>query len=295
MYAVSLIIFIVPDDIDMEQTDRSGKPLFPVDEYGRTFSTVDEFKPELVNGDYFILYRISDFGKMSMENFVKSMAEVFEQNLGKDTLINVWIDAYGNLTDERFFDQIVNLNKAFDKIDPSNMMVANSIYGDPDDEEDEDSDEDDLTEDEKDFMQFYNSFFPSADKSRSKEKKGSKSKDYSRSRVVANSKHAKRDIKRHNIIIASKKDFKRDADIIEDFLKDFIPGKSDWVKRYRHKILIRWLNAFAIKEKKVKEIQREMKRDNKEKESKRRAKSVGRKTSAIVSKPSYNAFYDPNK
>ena len=299
MYTVAVNIFVIDDKTDMDVHDRSGNAMFPVTEYGRTFSTATELKPELVDGDYSILYRISVFDDIDMLDFIRSMSAMFDENLGSNVTIGVSVDTYGPVTDQRFLDSVIRFKRAFEEIDPDNMMIIHFIYDDPedddsDDEDDEDIDDDDEEDgDEIDIMKFFNSPFDIDD--RPKKKKSSSRKSYSRSRVMVNSKHAKRDIKRHNIVIASKKDFKRDADIIGEFLKDFIPGKSDWAKKYRRKVLVRWLNAFAIREKKVKAMQQDMKRELRAKESKRRAKSIGSKTTTVIPKSSYNPFYDPSK
>ena len=113
------------------------------------------------------------------------------------------------------------------------------------------------------------------------------------SRIIKTSKHAKRDIKRHGILIESGKARDKDMEIIKSFLKDFIPGKSNWIKSYRKAVLKRWMNHYAITKKMAKQFDKYSKETQKDKKASFKSSAVSKATRGLLKH--YNAFYDTSK
>jgi len=86
-------------------------------------------------------------------------------------------------------------------------------------------------------------------------KKRKKNRYYGESRVFRNAKNPKQIIKKHNLLITkSNSDIKDDIKIIKSFLKDFIPGSSQWKKKFRDELLQRWVTSFVISKKNLKKF-----------------------------------------
>lgn len=84
-----------------------------------------------------------------------------------------------------------------------------------------------------------------------------KSKKVSASKLVLK---GKKSIKRHNIIVGSYKNAMRhDVEVIKDFLKEFIPYKDSWARKYRKEILRRWISSFIISNKTARKLQKRQK------------------------------------
>ena len=76
-------------------------------------------------------------------------------------------------------------------------------------------------------------------------------------KILKNDKNPKRSYKRHGVIICNdKKSRKNDEAIIKEFLKDFIPGDSEWIKSFRHDILKRWMKMYSISKSDLKELEK---------------------------------------
>ena len=82
-------------------------------------------------------------------------------------------------------------------------------------------------------------------------------KEYAQSRILYDAKNAKRSYNRHGVIICSDKSSKKkDMKIIKEFLKDFFPGNSNWIKEFRHDVLCRWMKMYSISKKDLKELEK---------------------------------------
>jgi hypothetical protein len=210
-------------------------------------------------------------------------------------------------------------------ITPFTFESANTesyIEDDEDDYEDEDDDyEDDLSRDDQYFME--DELYEDADEDETLDtinkilgmsgdigntydssglfnsdkmiyEKTKKRKSYPSSKILKSAKHAKKDIKNHGIIIQSGKSRDKDEEIIRSFLKDFIPGKSNWIKSYRKIILKRWMNQYAITKKAAKKYEKQsqlVKKTN-------RKGTVSIDTASKVTRnilKHYNPFYDTSK
>ena len=363
-------VLIVGDGTDLEQADRMGNPVFPIENYGRKISHGDNIEPSPTSDGYMIIYEISDFSEVDKTEFIGKLSELL-RTPGHE-FFDMKINIYGAVSDERFFEQALELRDAVITEDPDNIVLVHCIYPgfsddvdkdsqyrldwddeDDEDEEDEDDEEDDdesidLDDEDEDSVEqdvdvyarkildgidvndiiaeirrrnptyfsdhqstddnvdsffdgyyddsetpfsFYDGFSDDDDSDGKKISSVSK-KRYGRSAAVINGKHPKRDIKRHNIIITSKKNHRNDTKIVRNFLRDFMPGKSTWIEDYRTEILNRWMNAFAITEKEAKRRQTEYNRHKKRATTKKRVRTM-QSIGQIVG--TYNPFYDPKK
>lgn len=164
--------------------------------------------------------------------------------------------------------------------------------------DEEDQDEDD--EDDpflRNLTAFGYSVNPEFDSDKKKNREGRKKKkmdgkSYNRSRVIREAKHAKRSIKRHNIIIASKKSIEKDKKILKQFLEDFMPGKEKWVKEYRKEVLRRWMRSYVIKKGEAKRISQEYEEKRRKSIAKKKVNRVNEIANALINN---SAFYDPTK
>jgi len=327
-----LQIFLVDDNVDLEAIRQNGSPVYPIETYGRSFSTRDEIIPETTATGYVILYQISDFEQLDKEEFIATLAELFAVNRPNVDIV-ISIDVNGSTADGRFFDEAFDLANTLQELEPVNLEIVHCIYDDfgrEDEDDDEDTDDDDdecdgvcrrcsdstcenhprynLDDDEEPYPRSTRSSGPFTgfrsfvqdeydeddddERPRSRKKKKVK-KDYGASRSIKAAKHPKRDVKRHNIVITTKKNFDRDEKIVREFLRDFIPGKAGWVKDYRKEVLDRWMRAFVIKEKVAKRRKEEWQEKQRSKVTKDRVKTVRSITDTITR--AYNPFYDPKK
>jgi hypothetical protein len=110
------------------------------------------------------------------------------------------------------------------------------------------------------------------------------------SRIFVHADNNKKNIKNHGIIISSsKKDRRKDEEIIKAFLKEFIPGKAPWIKRYRSMVLDRWMRLYVISKKNAKRYKEEISKKRSYKNRKIISNHIG-KIKRIVEK--YDPFYD---
>lgn len=126
---------------------------------------------------------------------------------------------------------------------------------------------DDSDEDEEDDDDYYDPIRAFQDVTEGKMKK----KYYGRSSVAKKSTKLKKQIKRHGVIISSDKNArKRDEKVIRAFLKDFLPGKERWIKKYREEVLMRWMATYTISKKQAKRLARAHKEKLKSKSGKKK-------------------------
>lgn len=82
-------------------------------------------------------------------------------------------------------------------------------------------------------------------------------KSYSKSRVIDAAHNPKKSYKRHGVVIYNNKKYmKHDRNIIKEFLKDFIPGNSEWKKAFRKDVLERWMKDYAVSKKRLKRLEK---------------------------------------
>ena len=116
-----------------------------------------------------------------------------------------------------------------------------------------------------------------------------------RSRVFKESKNPKKEIKRHGVIITrDKEDLEKDRKIIKEFLKEFIPGKQEWVKEFRSELLCRWMKMYTIKIKDLKKIEKMQRDKKKDKERRKKNKKILDFTRNMFNVP-ISSWDDPNK
>lgn len=157
-----------------------------------------------------------------------------------------------NFDDEDYYDEDED-DEDDDSIDEleSIMNSLNEDYYDEDDEEEINP-----------ISVFQSIIDQNKDKKSSKSSKKSKSY-YGSSRSLRSSNNPKKIYNRHGIIVAKKDAIKKDEKIINEFLKDFIPGDSSWKKSLRHDLRKRWISVYAITKKELNGLEKEYKKKHK--------------------------------
>lgn len=292
-------IMIFPAEIAISEIDGYDESM-----YGKSFSNLNEICVNQVTNGYTILYNDNIFSRLNVSIFGDHLVQLFTKNLPNTT---VELEIYYFYMGSYFYDQcgiaILQLDDYLSEWDYDNIEYNTSEsvtfllshYDDEDEEfyinegteieSDNDVQDDDEYEDPFDFGTL----------SYKKRKKNMKKKSYGYSRVLKASKGVKKNVKRHGIIVSSDRDArKRDEKILQSFLKDFIPGKSSWIKEYRAAILERWMDMYVISKK----VAKRMSKEHKASSNKRRRPIVTRDGAVDFTKrlfQGYDPFLDPNR
>lgn len=75
--------------------------------------------------------------------------------------------------------------------------------------------------------------------------------------VWENLDNRKKIIKRHGILIGSRKDIERDSEIISDFIDKFIPDDSKFAEKFKEELLERFIGVYVITKKRLKKKEKE--------------------------------------
>lgn len=127
-----------------------------------------------------------------------------------------------------------------------------------------------------------------------KKKKKKKKKIYNSSRILKAANSPKRAYYRHGVLVFNnKKAAKKDEEIIKDFLKDFIPGNSEWKKKFRKDLLKRWIKAYAISKGNLKKLEKNWYENERKKSITKRNKRVVDFTRKMLTVP-VDHWSDPN-
>lgn len=283
MNRVNATLHIIPADVepyDLEDFDDL--------QHGKVRSTSREIKVNKVADGYSMVYTDDVFNTLEVDVFAKNMIRIFQTNI-PNSIIDMKIFYHFNLdSGEDSFDyetaeNLLGLNE-FLMLTKNQMFryhVSDSIkevveYMQDDDGDDDDEDwdmfdprshydEDDDDEDDDDPFDALDR----ALRGHSNRSKNGKSREYyGRSKVLKNAKNPKRAYRRHGVLVADDKDdLRKDEKIIKDFLKDFIPGNSDWKKDFRRDVLKRWMKMYALSKKNLKRLDREYRKANASKKS----------------------------
>jgi len=282
-------INIFPEGTNLAKTNNYDESL-----YGKVFSDASEIRVNEVVEGYSILYTADVFkDELETEVLGENIINLFIDNL-PDTIIEIEIYYYyiGSRFDSSCAMAIMNLDEYFQECEneyieyqssPSTDFIASRLHDDG-----EEDDDDDLDDDEDDEDQFGIPDIP-----RPKVKK----KNYGRSRVLRESKNARKNIKRHGVIISpSKEAKKRDRKILQEFLKDFMPGKSKWIKEYREETLKRWMTMYVVSKSYAKRVAKIHRAERRKKRSPianiTKEAAIGLGTQLFQG---YDPFYDPKR
>jgi len=286
-------IFVIPDGADVSDTFSDFSDTTAV----RVTDTV---------GTFHVNYRLRDYQKTNLNGLIKALIKTLSVNYpGEEFDIDVQPAGYPTIKPELLRrDELSDIIDEINDTADDKYQIFNSLYESDDDSDDDDEDEDDYdfgldddddydedneVTDEVDRILGLAPFDPGA-----YGKKPSKkyNKTYPTSRILKSSKHPKRDVRRHGIIIQSGKPRDRDERIIKNFLKDFIPGNSGWKKEYRRIIAKRWLNQYSITKKAARKISEKFEKTKKP-YNKKKVESIANGTRSILNR--YDPFYDSSK
>jgi len=294
MATTAVNVYIFPSCVDVTEIDNYDESV-----YGKTYSNLDEIRVNQVTGGYSILYNDQVFSKLETSVFGDALVKLFTDNLPETTVeLEIFYFYMGRHFSTECGIAVLQLDDYLVECDNPAIEYSTSesvahLMASYDDEDEEfyftDGDRNQYERDDEfnilDPFDFGNVSPP----------KKIKKKSYGHSRILMSSKNAKRNIKRHGVIVSSNKDaMKKDKKILQNFLKDFIPGKSEWIKEYRKEILVRWLDMYVISKK----IAKEMAKEHKSRSTKKRNKlRITKETAMNFTKKlfSYDPFLDPNR
>lgn len=279
MNIVNVSLIVIPADIDQQRCQGCDPARI-----GNKFSSDSSIDVITMPEGLTILYRDDVIGDMEADVLGANIIKIFETSLPSTTGIRMHIlynfhDASNPMSIKFNEDAgmlILNLSNyfyenrtdRFDYVSTTSVMEVSSLIKKA-------AEEDEGNEFPDGFIPGYNqsndndssngcdmgsalSVMESMVGKNKKESKKSK-KHYSESRLVANGKSPKRDYSRHGVVISrDKKDYEKDAKIIKDFLKDFIPGSARWKRDFRDDLLERWMKAFVIRKKKLRKLEKKM-------------------------------------
>ncbi len=284
---------------------------------GRQQSSTQELRVNNTSSGYSVIFKCEDFIRLDTQVLGDHLIKIFKTYF-PNTPVHVEI-LYPIITENNIFKKcsmsVLQLDDFLSDIDIPNINYCESqsvkklweLYNnededkDDDDYDDEDEDDDDYDDEDEDDDDKYDYGIDDDNEEDDLShiniseyyKKQSKDKIASTSRLIRG---AKKTVKRHNIIVSSDKNAKRkDEKVIKSFLKDFIPGRSNWIRTYRDIVLDRWMDAFAISEKTAKRIKKAHRKQN---SSGSKARRITRENAMGFTRKliqGYDPFYDINR
>lgn len=308
MNRVNVMLHIIPsgvkpDDLEDYNPVRDGKVL----------SNPNEIKVNKVHDGYSIIYNTEMFKRLDQGLFSFNVKRLFETNLpGTGVDIGIFyhcdvddddvefdvsaaekmfeLERYfiANKTDTFLYHRTRSIVKVYDyyqEIDEPDDQFEKLFGFDPfdDDDDDEDIDPNDP------FAYMMRSH------GKGKSKKNNSFDSYGRSRVLKNAKNPKRAYHRHGVLVArDKDDLRKDEKILKAFLKEFIPGNSDWRKDLRRDVLDRWMRMYALSKKNINRLEREYRKSNDGKRRKAEAEKALDFTRKLFNVP-IDRWNDPTK
>ena len=115
------------------------------------------------------------------------------------------------------------------------------------------------------------------------------------SNAIKKSKNPKKEIKKYNIIISTKKAIRKDRKRMEELLEYFITGNSNWEQAWRKKMAKRFINSYAISKKKANKLKDKCDQQNKKEKNKRGGPDWLNFIKNTFTRSHHNDFYDPSK
>ena len=267
---------------------------------GKIFSTIDNINVNKMNYGYAIVYTSDVFEMISsLKETVQSIIDLFELNLpgqyfevGFEYLYER-NDEGDDVIDMDIFQRICSFQTLFrlNNSDHFNIFITKNMKDtleyiqEADDEEDDFEDSDELNdfdifgssimrnenERKKAFEDFGldfdgSSVYPDLDQILKKFK--NKKKKVRSSRVLMAADNPKKLYHRHGVmVVKGTKAIDKDAKIIKDFLKEFIPGNQEWKKELRHDLCNRWLKMYVITNRQLKDLEKRHKKKTQRKHS----------------------------
>lgn len=127
-----------------------------------------------------------------------------------------------------------------------------------------------------------------------KKKKKKKVQAVASSRVLRAAGNPKKLYKRHGVIVCkNKKAIKKDADIIKEFLEDFIPGNAGWKKDLRKELKKRWMRVFVITKSQLKHLEKDYQKSRNNNATAKRNKQIVSMTNRVLNVP-IDKWSDPS-
>jgi len=318
----NLKIYVIPSDVLLNSVEGYEPS---VD--GKVFSTMTDIKVNKIPDGYSILYLSDDIKNIDIDILGNNIIKLFMKNV-PNTMIDICIeylyevneyDEIYNKIDLPVVNNLLTLESKFFNIsrDPNGVfryhktesmckLVETIInnYKDIEDDDYDDIDEVEYTGSDNPVNDFFKSFginFDDVDEDDDKEDddvigyKSKLGKGYSQSKILKESKNAKRAYNRHGVLICNnKKARKRDEKIIKEFLREFIPGNSEWKKEFRHDVLKRWMKMYSISKSDLKELEKAHNKAQKSKHSNDKVEKTLEFTSRLFNRTS-DRWSDPNR
>ena len=249
MKEVHVGVVIIPDGPTLKDLH------FDIKKYGSFISNNKTIQVNKANDDtldYTVIIRNSVLCEVGPRDLVNSIEAIMSANI-KDSEFNYHPIM---MTDYQPKEESVTRTDDDESI---SWLLRNAPWpkdDDPgDDDEDDDYDYDDEDDDYEPSADLFN-YLTNQAKPR-----------YYHSASWHNSNNAKKMIRRHGIIVASKKDIHKDERIIRDFLREFFPGNSSWKKEFRADVAKRWVQMFVVTKGQLKKLEKAARKARREKDS----------------------------
>lgn len=206
-------------------------------------------------------YILSIFSKLEFPIVLldfKNATGLIQSNPDISRLSNQFNKMDENSNDEDDYDEELDDDDDEEYDTVSEADIWNSIMGPLDDDDDEEDDDDEVN-----TISALQEIINKAKDAKYKSYKSRKSiMHYDSSRALRSSNNPKKEYNRHGIIIAKKDSINKDEKIIKAFLKEFIPGGSEWKKEFRRELCKRWISVYAMTSKEVKHMEKAYKKRN---------------------------------
>nr|DAX41698.1 MAG TPA: hypothetical protein [Caudoviricetes sp.] len=227
-------------------------------------STEDEIKVVDIGTETKVIYTTNTFMKLDPPSTLINLNRILHENVADEIFA---IDFISHSNEDCVEDHRYEFIEALNAMDSDDFYLIGVIkpYKEYDEEEEPELnfdeveyDDDDENEDEE--VTPFNVF--------DQPHKKSTNLYVRRSSIFSSSKNPKKQVNRHGILVATKsRHIEKDREMIKAFLKKFIPGKSPWVKRYRNKVLKRWISMYVVDKKTIHKFEKQY-------QSKRRKKKT---------------------
>lgn len=282
MDVANVTLFVVPSAVRVEDLLD-----YDIDQIGDGFSNLREINVNKVDDGYSLIFENDIFVRLDLNRLSRRILDLFTKNL-PTTRLDVSIVYLYELDDEdeddpfdmKTAEAVLQFEASFRNALASSSLrqvkmiryrrtqnivdvaeeFRSGLYSYKHDEEEDDEPitaiddlrrhlgltDDDDDDDEDDYDDY-----PSH-KSRRYWDDG-----YGASKVLRSAKNPKRVYHRHGIIVARNKEMiRKDRKIIKRFLKDFIPGDSQWQKDLRNDLADRWIKMYTMTSKQLKKLEK---------------------------------------
>ena len=276
-----------------ETTDISREQYWTNLYFGNRFSSTSTINVNKTNEEntVSILYRSNMFKKLDPEKFIENIYNLFDQSFPSDQKI-FSIQQYIPRAeqDAELKETLTNIYLSFNKRNIKSNQTYNQNLTETKIDAVNDTKNPDTNINDSIFSLWENISDEIKDPIKKKER------SINKSFIFKNSKNSKREIHRHGVIIShDKNDLEKDYKTLKSILNEFIPGKSDYIRKFRKDILLRWIKAYSISKKELFKLEKNYKKEINLSKGIDNKKALLNIAKAIFNKPASDKWNDPNR